>query len=316
MSCLGKKYLPQPPRLWNRFENSCAYLSNINDPVVPQNINVPFLKENISKIELLRKFEVYKKGNVLQYKANSSNLTKKQRYSQIAKGMWTNRNTTWATQSETYTNPNNLSLKRVNYVTVGGGGDFPNSVFCKPLPVTPQYDVLPDNVPPSPGPLDPPIIPPIIPPPEPVTPGTDDIVMPPYIVPIEPEPDIVIPDGGSLICSIVENICTGEIIKDLGGPLQCAPTSASDVPGEPDILCWNEGLPTYYPRERRTYGTSGDKWPVNSKIWGTTEYKPPVYDIEINSAIFNSNDTLALEWTITNEGDPVIYFSIYITQIS
>jgi hypothetical protein len=55
------------------------------------------------------------KGNVLQYKKNSSNLTKQQRYSQIAKGLWTNRTKTYATQSDVYTNPNVLSLKRVNY---------------------------------------------------------------------------------------------------------------------------------------------------------------------------------------------------------
>jgi hypothetical protein len=58
------------------------------------------------------------KGNVLQYKKNSSSLTKNQRYSQIAKGMWTNRTKTWATQSDKYTNPNMTSLRRVNYAVV------------------------------------------------------------------------------------------------------------------------------------------------------------------------------------------------------
>jgi len=56
------------------------------------------------------------KGNVLQYKKNSSNLTKKQQYALIAQGKWVNRKT-WATQSASgYTNPNTKGLQRVNSV--------------------------------------------------------------------------------------------------------------------------------------------------------------------------------------------------------
>jgi hypothetical protein len=58
------------------------------------------------------------KGNILQYKKNSSNLTKQQRYSQIAKGLWTNRTKSWASQTQTSTNPNTSSLLRVNYETI------------------------------------------------------------------------------------------------------------------------------------------------------------------------------------------------------
>jgi hypothetical protein len=58
------------------------------------------------------------KGNILQYKKNSSNLTKQQRYSQIAKGQWTNRTKSWASQTQTSTNPNTSSLLRVNYETI------------------------------------------------------------------------------------------------------------------------------------------------------------------------------------------------------
>ena len=76
MSCYNN-YLPQPTRVWSRVQNTCVQLS---------------LSE-ADKIAMLNK------GNVLQYKANSSNLTKAQKYSKIAKGQWINRNTTWATQS-------------------------------------------------------------------------------------------------------------------------------------------------------------------------------------------------------------------------
>jgi hypothetical protein len=58
------------------------------------------------------------KGNVLQHKNNSSNLTQKQRYALIAKGKWVNR-TTWGSQSANgYTNPNIKNLQRVNYVSI------------------------------------------------------------------------------------------------------------------------------------------------------------------------------------------------------
>lgn len=104
MSCLGPGYNPQPPRAWSRVQNAC---STLND-----NIDSAYLN-----YELIL-FPQINKGNVLQYKKNSSSLTKNQRYSQIAKGMWTNRTKTWATQSQIYTNPNTTSLKRINYVEV------------------------------------------------------------------------------------------------------------------------------------------------------------------------------------------------------
>jgi len=94
------RYLPVPPRAWSRVENRCTFDTQYNEGYDP------LVFERNSQIN---------KGNVLQYKKNSSNLTKQQRYSQIAKGLWTNRTKTFATQSDLYTNPNVLSLKRVNY---------------------------------------------------------------------------------------------------------------------------------------------------------------------------------------------------------
>ena len=95
------KYLPEPPRAWYRVVNVCTN-TNVNNAS--------------SYYTLLEAAAQLNKGNVLQYKKNSSNLTQKQQYAQIAKGMWTNRTKTWATQSETYSNPNTTGLQRVNYV--------------------------------------------------------------------------------------------------------------------------------------------------------------------------------------------------------
>lgn len=95
MSCLGPDYNPVPPRAWSRVQNPCTFNDNVTS---------------------LSTDQVIKKGNILQYKKNASGLTQKQRYSQIAKGMWTNRTTTWASQTQTNTNPNVLNLKQVNFV--------------------------------------------------------------------------------------------------------------------------------------------------------------------------------------------------------
>lgn len=92
--------LPNPPRAWYRVNNRCTYDTSYNEGYDP------LVFERVAQIN---------KGNILQYKKNSSQLTKQQRYSQIAKGLWTNRTKTFATQSDLYTNPNIASLKRINY---------------------------------------------------------------------------------------------------------------------------------------------------------------------------------------------------------
>ena len=61
MSCLGPTYNPQPPREWYRFSTPCTSLTS---SVTPQ---------TAYKLAMLAK------GNVLQYKKNSSNITKNQR---------------------------------------------------------------------------------------------------------------------------------------------------------------------------------------------------------------------------------------------
>ena len=240
MSCLGPTYNPQPPREWYRYNTPCISL-----------LNSETLK-NAETIAMLAK------GNILQYKKNSASITKNQRYAQIAKGSWTNRNTTWATQSDTYTNPNTTSLQRVGYT---GSVDGVNTIFdpriCPPFIPVIIDDVLPDI---GKDGTESPIIPPL--------PKRKPHPINPVLPPIIPEPiipDEIIPDGGSLVCNTVENICTGEIISKIRNPI-CYPTSDSDVPGRIQLLCYNDGLPTYYPKTKLTYGNSNNKWPVNAKF--------------------------------------------------
>ena len=79
------------------------------------------------------------KGNILQYKGNSSRLTKSQKYTQLAKGGGPNRKKVFATQSQTYSNPNTTGLQRINSTTI----PFPNGVVGAPNNISGpfQYNV-------------------------------------------------------------------------------------------------------------------------------------------------------------------------------
>jgi len=258
MSCFGPNYNPRPTREWSRFENPCAYTDS----------NVVIHNGQAYKLDVL------KKGNILQYKNNSSNITKQQRYAQIARGMWTNRTTTWATQTQSYTNPNTNSLKRFGYTTVVKNNFIPfnklnNSIkyqltsmpiTCPPTINNNVFNSLPLN---NGG--DNPASTPTVPPqqyPDPIAPLNP--LLPPIVENAAPE-TIVIPDGGTLICNVSENLCTGEIYSSTQNNF-CNPTTSSDVPGPITGLCYNDGLPTYYPRQRRTYSAGGNKWPQGEKF--------------------------------------------------
>jgi len=168
-------YLPIPPRAWTRVENKCTYSDSIYDPTI------------------FYRAALINKGNVLQYKKNSTQLTKKQRYSQIAKGLWTNRTKTWATQSATYTNPNTASLKRVGYFEY------------------PKDDITPG----SPANIAGPYIP-------------VSVLNDPFNC-----PELTFKDGGNLVCGVYQNPCTGAVVdktyqpkyyptsdSDVPGPIQ------------------------------------------------------------------------------------------------
>ena len=282
MACFAFNGLPpDPPRVWSRVQGVCSTLPV--DTITPVEADV---------------IAMASKGNILQYKNNSSNITKQQRYSQIAKGQWTNRNTTWGSQTITTTMPNTQSLKRVNYKTIylDNGAPAAGLPITCPTPVEPT---IPRTLPTNPNvrntsielsdvqlgitpynnrcpvyvtPPGPPIY--IIPDPSPEVPKKpiDPIILPALPV-IKPPPNpparVVIPDGGNLICNITENICTGEILSITQADNNCNPSSASDVPGPIIPLCYNNGLPTYYPRQRYIMTNSGNKFPVGYKCLGS-----------------------------------------------
>jgi len=122
-------YIPEPPRVWTRVQSNCTVNENLNNNLVFSRLT----NTNIPRVLAIQEAQMIIKGNVLQYKKNSSQLTKKQRYSQICKGMWTNRTKNFATQSLTYTNPNTTSLLRINAVDIPNPDPYLTNPFNCPI---------------------------------------------------------------------------------------------------------------------------------------------------------------------------------------
>ena len=227
-------YLPIPPRVWSRVQNPCTFiLTNdqyINGTSIFNGKIIPYAQANYE-------LQLYNKGNILQYKANSSQLTKKQKYTQLAKGLGPNRTKVYATQSDTYSNPNTKGLLRVGSTIV----PYPNFLVGQPNnPSGPyQTDVPnPNNCVNTNGSLE---------------------------------------EGGTLVCGSYQNPCTKQILKENNQPgVICNSSSASDVPGRPVALCWNPSFQTWYPKKRYFDNNSGDKWPEGYKGFVSAETpKPP-----------------------------------------
>ena len=111
-------YNPVPPRVWSRVQNQCTYTdASGNSDINYNQIYIPLTKQTVTQARANYEDKMIYKGNVLQYKGNSSRLTKSQKYTQLAKGCGPNRTKVFATQSQTYTNPNTTGLRRKNTQT-------------------------------------------------------------------------------------------------------------------------------------------------------------------------------------------------------
>ena len=297
MTCNSNCYQPLPPRVWSRVQNNCSLFEQFQDN---GQVKMPYSGKIVPASTLYLEYAMLNKGNVLQYKKNSSSLTKQQRYAQIAKGCWTNRNTTWATQSTRgYTNPNNQSLQRVNNINITLAGVPTTAPVTCPKPVTPINDTLPPAS--SGGSENPETLPP--PPPPPTTNSGTAL---PATVPEPPLEPIVIQDLGNLVCGTQENVCTGELIRQSTNVI-CHPTTDSDVPGQITELCWNDGTPTWYPRQRYVMSNSANKWPVNATLLSAVRpNRPPVLTL-----VSNLTNSATLSWTIDDTCLPISGFNIY-----
>jgi len=107
-------YNPKPPRVWSRVQHQCTFVDDSS-----YNTSFDILTgKTVSQAEADYQQKMFYKGNILQHKKNSSSLTKTQKYSQICKGAWVNRTKSYATQTQTYSNPNTSNLQQVNYTSV------------------------------------------------------------------------------------------------------------------------------------------------------------------------------------------------------
>ena len=257
---------PDPPRLWSRAQGSCSESTNSTGFIyLPETGKYITIQEYSDVIAMLNK------GNVLQYKNNSSNLTKKQRYSQIAKMQWTNRTKTWASQSVTTTMPNTQSLKRVNYDTIylddGAPAEMPITCPNPAVPTIPsvlptnpnirhdsiqindnQLGIRPTLCPVYVNPPSGPSVPSSGPYPQLPRKPVNPIIIPVLPVikpPVASMPRIVIPNGGQLICNVIQNICTGETYSK-PATSNYNPTSASGIPGPIIELFYNSATQPVY----------------------------------------------------------------------
>ena len=125
-------YLPTPPRVWSRVQNPCTF--TVPGSTYTQTY-IPLTNQTVSQEQADYEDKLMYKGNILQHKGNSSRLTKSQKYTQLAKGNGPNRTKVFASQTQTYTNPNTTGLQRVNYSTI----PFPNTVVGEPNNISGPY---------------------------------------------------------------------------------------------------------------------------------------------------------------------------------
>ena len=126
-------YNPIPPRVWSRVQNPCTYTVLGSD--YTQSF-IPLTGQTVSQEQADYDTKQIYKGNILQYKGNSARLTKSQKYSQLARCAGPNRTKVFATQSETYTNPNTTGLLRVGFETY----PFPNQIVGAPNNISGPFE--------------------------------------------------------------------------------------------------------------------------------------------------------------------------------
>ena len=232
-------YLPQPPRVWSRVQSACTFLNPNDNYATGTSV---FTGQPISYAQGVYQLQLLQKGNILQYKANSAQLTKKQRYTQLAKCTGPNRTKVFATQSVTYSNPNTRGFLRVGGIEI----PYPNFVVGQPNnPSGPyQYDVANPNNCNTNGSL--------------LDGGT--LVCGTYTSPCSNQ--------------IISQTKQQAVI--------CNPSTASDVPGRPITLCWKPSLESWFPKPRYVNNNSTDKWPINYKAFVSAIKPLPPTIISLN----------------------------------
>lgn len=313
-------YLPRPPRIGYRVQSECSVAIAPDTTPTPIVMQVPYTGELLPYPLYAHRMAQIQKGNILQYKGNSAQLSKSQIYSRAARHLWTNHTTTWATQGrDGYTNPNTQWLKRagnvkriaINKTTGEILGETALPLSC----ATPSPSPSPILPPPSSGSA---VNNPSVPPPPPPAPPTPPNPAIPLVPPTPPDEIVVIQDGGTLVCNTQENPCTEESATHPANTF-FHPTTDSDVPGDIELLYWSDRIQTWFPRQRTTMSTSGNKFPYTSSGIDVTSISavlplPPVLDsivVVVLDASASARSVLEWTWTDVNVRLPVQQFELY-----
>jgi len=217
---------------------------------------------------------MFVKGNVLQYPANRSFLSKKMKYASIAKGLWTQRKKSWASQTSSITIPNVSQLYRPNAEVVSNNPS--GEIFfgdCHRRIKDPES--FPISQASGEG-----INFPDIPNPQPQDTSTDAFPITPPKVDLK----LSIINGGNLVACSRENLCSGLIttqIKDIG----CYPTSDSNVPGPIINLCYPNNIELTLPHPPRKY-TQANKWSRDTFI-PALNTESPIQKTPITTKLFD-----------------------------
>jgi len=204
-------YNPDPPRI--------GYRTTTCNTLYPDQTQILTPEQD----ELIK--QQYK-GNVLQYKANSSNYSKRVIYSKIIQGTWTNRKRCYASQQVGgYTNPNTYFFDRVGNSNILLNGNSTNYPPTCPAYSNVIYYNSNQRADPSNG---------------------------------------VIPNGGVFNCNRQVNPCN-RYVNDIPPKTSCFSTSCSNVPGKEMLLCYKSVPNSYYPKPRRIMTNVGNKFPINYK---------------------------------------------------
>jgi hypothetical protein len=142
----------------------------------------------------------------------------------------------------------------------------------------------------------------VLPPPTPQPSGVTQNIIP--IVPVPVVEPVVIQDFGNLVCGTQENLCTGLRITSIKLD-NCHPTTDSDVPGQIQDLCWNDGNPTWYPRQQYVMTNSGDKWPVNAPLLSAVRPATPILTLTINAGVNT------LSWYTSIDCLPITSYNVF-----
>jgi hypothetical protein len=95
-------------------------------------------------------------------------------------------------------------------------------------------------------------------------------------------------DGGILLGNQIVNPCT-QMLEKTTFINPCNLTTASDVPGKVQPLCWDLRLEPWYTHKRYIMNTSGNKWPTNYKNFNVA-YVPKL-SVSVNLT------EVSLSWT-------------------